>query len=306
MTPKFHIQRLYSWNTSWGTILLTGCLNFVAVPDLAKLLQEFSQPVFSHNSTFLSQEATTRSVVQVARQVTVRILTNPGAGSGVLISREGQTYTVLTCDHVANSSSEQTYQVLTADGKIHLGVRQNLPDFPGIDLALIRFESQNHYSVATLGNLEQISIGDPIYISGFPNYQPRDGNNLDITYDWGWRAFRFTEGNLAMRLSHHSLLRGYQLAYTNETSGGMSGRPVFNQQGELIGIHGRGQAVLQGIEAFQFTNGTFPSSELYEQMSQFSWAISISTFQQRLKSSSIPFPAFPEQPVYRNQSSEEI
>jgi len=34
---------------------------------------------------------------------------------------------------------------------------------------------------------------------------------------------------------------GYRLIYTNLTAAGMSGGPIFNSKGELIGIHGRAQ-----------------------------------------------------------------
>ncbi|MEP6521098.1 serine protease [Microcoleus vaginatus DQ-U2] len=222
------------------------------------------------------------SVASVARQVTVRIFTSPGAGSGVIIDRQGQTYTVLTCAHVANASGNGSYRVLTPDGQTHLAFRQRIPALQGIDLALVRFESQTPYRVAVLGNFEEISIGEPVYISGFPNYQERDTNALEVTYDWGTKAFHLTTGNISMLLLDRSLHRGYKLGYTNATKGGMSGGAVLDRQGRLIGIHGRGKQTIQGISAFRLADGTMPSPELYEQMSGLSWAIPIYSFQQRM------------------------
>lgn len=255
------------------------------------------------------------SVLQVAKQVTVRILKNQGAGSGVIIDRQGGTYTVLTCDHVVVSESQdQTYQILTPDGKTHWGRRRPMSGLQGLDLAVVEFTSSNPYQVAVLGNYEDISIGKPIYVAGFPNYQPRDDGGLHITHDWGLRAFRFTTGNLSMRLSGRTLQRGYQLAYTNATIEGMSGGPVLNDDGELIGIHGRGRVTIHGIETFRFSDGTLPSPELYEYMSPFSWAVPISAFQRTLepRSTRRPFsidptpPSSPATPMHRNPRPEKI
>lgn len=52
------------------------------------------------------------SVPEIARQVTVRILTEPGLGSGVIIDRQGQTYTVLTCYHVVEIAITTNTQFL--------------------------------------------------------------------------------------------------------------------------------------------------------------------------------------------------
>ena len=38
---------------------------------------------------------------------------------------------------------------------------------------------------------------------------------------------------------------GYQLLYTNQTFSGMSGGPITNIKGELIGIHGRVRSILR-------------------------------------------------------------
>jgi S1-C subfamily serine protease len=255
-----------------GVIILTNLLAFASTP-----LSKDRPDNLSQNSPQVEP-----SVASVARQVTVRIFTNPGAGSGVIIDRQGQTYTVLTCAHVANASGNGTYRVLMPDGQTHLAFRQRIAALQGIDLALVRFESQTPYRVAVLGNFEDISIGEPVYISGFPNYQERDANALEVTYDWGIKAFQLTTGNISMLLLDRSLHRGYKLGYTNATKGGMSGGAVLDRQGRLIGIHGRGKQTIQGISAFRLTDGTMPSPELYEQMSGLSWAIPIYSFQQRM------------------------
>jgi len=56
--------------------------------------------------------------------------------------------------------------------------------------------------------------------------------------------FSFTEGRLIAN-SSKLLNDGYSLVYSNSTQPGMSGGPVFNGQGQLIGIHGRADALFQ-------------------------------------------------------------
>ena len=56
---------------------------------------------------------------EIVRQITVRILTNPGTGSGVIVARHGQKYTILTNNHVVDNTRNSQYMVLTADGHTH-------------------------------------------------------------------------------------------------------------------------------------------------------------------------------------------
>ncbi len=83
-------------------------------------------------------------------------------------------------------------------------------------------------------------------------------------------------------LPHQVLSEGYQLGYTNEIKSGMSGGPVLNQQGKLIGINGRSKFPLSGVKAFQYMDGTYPSVELVQQMQTLSWGIPHSVIRQLL------------------------
>jgi len=221
------------------------------------------------------------SVAEMAKLVTVRVLNKLGAGSGVIVDRQGQTYTVLTCDHVANPSPDDRFTVLTPDGQIHSAYRKRLPSLEGVDLALIQFESRTSYRVAALGNSKYLSVGESVYASGFPNYQYQGSNSVEETLNWGLRAYRLTAGTIAMLLSNQSLPRGYQLGYTNDIEPGMSGGPVLDREGRLIGINGRGKHPIQGIDAFTFADGTTPSPELFKRMEALSWAVPISRYVQR-------------------------
>ena len=72
---------------------------------------------------------------------------------------------------------------------------------------------------------------------------------------------------------------GYQLGYTNNVENGMSGGPVIDAQGRLIGINGRLKHPFIGINAYVFTDGSMPSKKQFLQMETLSWAIPIAKFQ---------------------------
>ncbi len=263
------------------SLLILVCLSMVALnrqPVTAKKLAESLSP----GSAQVEQ-----SVTEIAKSITVRILTTPGAGSGVIIARQGHTYTVLTCNHVVE---EQHYKVLTPDGKLHQASRKQTPSLNDIDLALVQFQSRIPYHVAVFSkvtSLKEIAVEQPAYASGFPNYQDLGDNAIENTLDWGLRAYRFTTGKVSMLLLDDSLTGGYQLGYTNDVELGMSGGPVLDQRGQLIGINGWSKYPIQGIDVFRFLDGTLPSPAMFERMEALSWAIPISTFRQKVRK--LPF-----------------
>lgn len=221
------------------------------------------------------------SIETIARQVTVRIVTNPGVGAGVIIARHGQTYTVLTCDHVVADSKDNSYQVLTADGRSHQALWRRSREFGNADLALVEFSSNLSYVVANISDAKTLAIGETVYASGFPNWRWINKATIENTRNLGFLAFRITTGNVEILLDK-SLPREYRLGYTNDIENGMSGGPVLNSQGQLIGINGRLKYSFQGKESYTFADGTVPSQEFFEQMTALSWAISVSTFSRQL------------------------
>lgn len=231
-------------------------------------------------TTSLGKQASGISVAEIAQQVTVRIVTESTLGSGVLVNRQGQTYTVLTCEHVVAGSQNDRYNLLTADGLSHPARRQSTRNLGGADLALVQFESKKLYSVAVLGDSSALSLSDHVYASGFPNYHFLNKNQVEETRNWGTKAFRLTTGRVSLLLER-PLPEGYSLGYTNEVEQGMSGGPVLNEKGQLVGINGRLKYPLQGIDVFTFADGTKPSVEMFKKMEALSWAIPIAVFRQK-------------------------
>jgi serine protease Do len=234
------------------------------------------------NSTNEPTETQSSTVENIARKVTVRVLTESAHGSGVTIGHTENTYTVLTCHHVIAESKKGIYKVLLSDGQIYPARVKSAPQLKGLDLALVEFETKNIYQVVKLGESEGLVPDSSVYAAGFPNHHVVNSEQIEDTSDWGLRAFKIASGKVGS-ISPQSLPEGYSLGYTSEVASGMSGGPVFNDKGELIGINGRLKYPVQGIDAFILADGTKPSVEMFQQMEALSWAIPIATYQQVVK-----------------------
>lgn len=180
---------------------------------------------------------TAREVAQIAVPTTVQINGSLGvdfSGSGVIIARDGNTYTVLTASHVVENQS-QDYTIRTSKGNDHPVIPSSIKTFRqdanGLDLAIVQFESSEEYAVAPLSNSDEATIGSGVYISGYP--LPALGSSE--------REYTFTNGQISNIRSGNP--RGYNLRYDAVTRRGMSGGPVFDVNGRVIGIHGEGDTV---------------------------------------------------------------
>jgi serine protease Do len=173
-------------------------------------------------------------ISQAVKGVTV-LIQGPDTGSGVVIRQEGPTYTVLTARHVIDSPGN--YSIVTPSGKNYTVESQSIRKLPGLDLAMLKFKASEPQSVASMGDSNTLQEGVPIYVTGFPGR----GSTINEL------AYNFTEGQLTAR-STKAQPDGYALVYTNKTLPGMSGGPVFNQDAQLIGIHGSADGQSQNLE----------------------------------------------------------
>jgi tetratricopeptide (TPR) repeat protein/V8-like Glu-specific endopeptidase len=174
-----------------------------------------------------AQQLTGQQVAKIAKQCTVRIESADSPGSGVIIGKKGDTYTVLTAAHVLKDRSEK-YRVTLPDGNSQ--TINNIKAFPGqVDLAVGEFTSAQNYTVSKLAkDSSEVGEGATVYVSGFPTTA-----TIDLA------VFNFTEGKVTAN-SSKPLQDGYSLVYSNNTLPGHSGGPVWNDRGELVAIHGKG------------------------------------------------------------------
>jgi serine protease Do len=200
----------------------------------------------------------------LAREITVGIKTRKSSGSGAIVHKQGQTYTVLTSWHVvAFNRGDRT--ILTNDRLVHRLLGGTVKRLGNTDLAIAQFRATTKYKIAPI-SLEPAAVGEPVLVAGFPA-----GSEVG--------ALAVTRGFVSLLLPK-SLPEGYSLGYTNEVKIGMSGGPIFNAKGLLIGINGRGKYRDPDFGVYAFEDRSEPTPELLEQMVKSSWGIPINIYLQ--------------------------
>jgi serine protease Do len=162
---------------------------------------------------------------KVANETTV-FIEGQDNGSGVIFARANNIYYVLTAKHVVLTNGQ--YIVATPNGKKYSVDYSQIKKLDKLDLAVIPFVSNGQtYPVARLGNSDQIKQGESVYVSGWPAPAQAITQRTHLITDG--RIVGFQKGDTD----------GYELMYGNSTAPGMSGGPVFDSNGQVVGIHGR-------------------------------------------------------------------
>ncbi|KGG28594.1 hypothetical protein EV13_1507 [Prochlorococcus sp. MIT 0702] len=226
------------WTKGWGYSLKRRSSALAAALSLLPLGQPLllgtlgittaTTAVVLQQTPAIAQDAS--AVARIAKAITVRI---EGAtqGSGVLVKREGNRYTVLTAWHVVSGNRPgEELAIFTPDGKEHQLEQGSVERLGQVDMAVLTFSSPGAYEVANVGDVNSVSSGNPIFVSGFP--LPTSAVPTSI--------WRFLDGKLIANATV-AIPNGYQLLYSNPTLPGMSGGSVLNRQGKLVGIHGRSE-----------------------------------------------------------------
>ena len=178
---------------------------------------------------------TSVQVNDIAKPITVMIGGLDGKGSGVIIAKNGNTYTVLTANHVVKKAGYGIYELITHDGQKY--PMESARTLGKLDLALVRFTSSQNYPLAKIADSRTVKEGSTVYYAGFPaetTNQPRN--------------YRFIRADITGRSQNQE---GYELSYNGSALPGMSGGPVLNEEGLLIAIHGKAETqsiIIQGVQ----------------------------------------------------------
>jgi Trypsin-like peptidase domain/Tetratricopeptide repeat len=208
---------------------LTG-INIGWLPMMMLAAEEQPQLPAHLSRLYQRKPYTPEDLADYATMFTVEILAKNSkkAGSGILLEKQGDVYTVLTAGHVLNA--ETSFTIKTADGKVYRAVASSVKLAKhGVDLGLLKFQSSNKYELVGIGSSNSLSIGSSVYVAGYP------GESSVIASG----KFNCTKGEIITKNDGNS--KGYSLVYSNITRPGMSGGPVLNEYGRLVAIHGQGE-----------------------------------------------------------------
>ena len=227
----------------------------------------------AQSPTGLTDGLTDEEMCHVAESITVKVLStdNLPRGSGILaykqVRGQGWRYGVLTNAHVV--PDKDSYRIETADDRSYPAevVYSFARSSSGNDLALLQFESPVTYNSAILGTGSSLNSGDRILAAGFPLLAEPSGS----------RGFTCLSGSVSLVLDRE-MRQGYQIGYYVDVEKGMSGGPLVNSRGEVVGINGKHSYPLPfgtgNQNPYEYKDGTLVSQSR-ELLESSSWAIPI-------------------------------
>jgi serine protease Do len=209
------------------------------------------------------------------------------------------------------SISTPTLDVFTAAGKSYTAkiLQWDNPIGTGKDVAILKIAGSDLPTVP-LGDSEKVRVQDPVMVIGYPGVASKWGENDLISNESNFESSA-TDGHIsAIKKSNiDTPLFQSDAPITHGNSGG----PVFNQQGEVIGIATAGAVATQGFNFFVPINtamefvrqaGSTPSSGSFNPI----WANALNLYDQgKCKAAISEFdnilqlmPGLPDAKQYRN------
>lgn len=184
---------------------------------------------------FLPSRLISLRVNHAAKNITFKVYDDENfLGSGTLISRQQNQYFVLTNKHVLRSG-KSPYQVKAPDGKFHDALALDPNTFPHEDLIVLSFQSDRaEYKTPEFNDYSRLRIDEAVFAVGFPLVSTSKNETLQAISP----SLNITEGQVTSILDK-PLLEGYQIAYSNDVRKGMSGGPLLNQAGKVVGVNGK-------------------------------------------------------------------
>jgi serine protease Do len=212
---------------------------------------------------------------RIAASISVKIMGKGFLGSGFIVQQQGEKYAVLTNQHVLRAG-ELPYRIQTPDGKTHDAEVVSDLTSTEYDLALLQFKASDiGYHRAVIGNSLYLEVGESIFAAGFPDteLETKTPAIFEQQEQGKLSGLALKPGRIAIILNK-ALEEGYQIGYTNDVKKGMSGGPLLNSRGEVIGVNGKHAYPLwDAPELYQ--DGSEPCPALQKLITRSSLAIPI-------------------------------
>ena len=193
-------------------------------------------------------------------------------GTGTIVARNSDVHYVLTAKHVVDNPTD--YSIRTLDGATRAVNEEDIVKLQD-DLAVIAFSDTKAYSIATLytkcfyaskiesgplsyeassdsafcSNSKDLTDLSSLFVLGYPIRDADINGAIKVT------AGRFVDRNPNSLEAQIPYQKGYELLYTNDTNRGMSGSPIFDVNGQLIGVHGQSEKELFSGVPFGYSVG---------------------------------------------------
>jgi S1-C subfamily serine protease len=258
----------YSFKQRVGICNLVIGILLMQIPTLVTYAQSSPKPILPKLS---SKQLLEKELCNIAKPFTVRVQQGNYWGSGILAQKQGTQYTIVTNGHVLTKEAE-SYTIETYDGKKHratLLVRFDHGKLSGTDLAILQFNSPANYEVAIFSKWAE---REKVMAAGFP---------LDASPSLP-RSFMCSQYGQVSRRLEQPMQNGYQLGYFLNIRQGMSGGPLLNGEGKVVGINGMSNpAIFINPDLYLYRNGKrvsesfgLPHDKALNLLSTSSWAIS--------------------------------
>lgn len=225
--------------------------------------------------TIVSQSSPSPTTIeQIAAKITVKILATEAIGSGTIWDSQDSNYIVVTNKHVLRAG-EPPYHIQTPDGQIHHARVLSNSQLDNYDIAVLRFRAvHNSYQTAIPGDFLGLNVGESIFAAGFPHDRDNENSAIERSPN-AMSELALKTGRVSIVLDK-ALEEGYQIGYTNDVKKGMSGGPLLNSQGEVVGINGK-HAYPLWDEPDLFEDGSQPCFPLQKLITRSSLAIPFKT-----------------------------
>jgi S1-C subfamily serine protease len=237
-------------------ILTIGCLLMTGLPSVA------NNGCMEVVSSIARAPMTDVELNSHIKQVTVRVQAANISGSGVIFDRVtsqlGSRYRILTNAH--NLLKADTAQIQTSDGQFYSAVRTHAQVLTVNDLAVLEFTSPNIYRSAEWSQ-QTITKDTAVVAAGFEFDRP------EVT---------MAPGVVSLVLPQ-PLKRGYQLGYSGRIRQGMSGGPILDHTGLLLGVNAVSAYPIIN-RGYVFADGTLPSPATIKQLRRSNWGIPVAPY----------------------------